>query len=211
MTKEFYSSALTQKSRNVLQKIAGEMQDFVLIGGWAVNFYVRVQKSTDIDLVIGADKLAYFKKYGIEKHKGLDMYFAVVDGVTVDLIVEGISKDILTIPIDKILSSYITVEGIRAAPKSILLLLKMCGYFSSDPSKIDKDIIDVVSLLFYSGVNLEEVNTLIKEYHIDERKGFSGMLEYLDKGQRLWHFITSSREEYDRLRADSKKAVGKYL
>ena len=210
MPKEFYSSDLTQKSIEVLRKLSKDIPDLVLIGGWAVNFYVGVQKSLDIDIVISADKLAYFKKYEVKENEGLKIYSAIVDGVTVDLFVEGLSKNVLTIPIEKILSSYTVVDGIRTAPKSILLLLKMCGYFGSDPTKIDKDIIDVVSLLFYSGIGLEEVSVLIKTYKIDERKGFSGMLEYLDKGKRFWYYVTPSEEEYERLRANSKRAIEVY-
>ncbi len=206
MPRAFYSDGMTERSRAVLQRLAGTM-DFVLIGGWAVNFYVKTQKSTDVDMVISADKLERFKEYGVQKYEGLPIYFATVDSVRVDLMVEGVSDSALTLPLSRVLSDNMIIEGIRTASKSVLLLLKMCGYFSFDRQKIEKDIIDVTALLFYSGVDLAEVASYVKEYGIDERKAFAGMSEYVDKGRNLWEFVTDSREEYERLASAAKKAI----
>ena len=206
MAMEFYSDTITARSREVLQRLAGEL-DFVLIGGWAVNFYVGAQKSTDVDIVIRADKLEHFKTYGVQKYEGLPIYFAIVEGVCVDLMVEGISDSALTLPLSRVLAEHVVINGVKTVTKPVLLLLKMCGYFSFDRQKIEKDIIDVASLLFYSGVNLADAASLVKKYRIDERKAFIGMLEYIDKGRNLWQFVAESLEEYNRLASAAKKAI----
>ncbi len=207
--KRIYSDAITYRSREILQKLADSL-DFVLIGRWAVNFYVKTQKSTDVDIMVTADKLSYFKNYGVEKYKGLPIYFAMVGGVRIDIMVQGVSDSALTMPISLVIEESVVVEGIRTASKELLLLLKICGYLSFDRQKVEKDIIDVVSLLFYSNVDIAKVAKYVSRYKIDDRKAFMGMKEYLEKGRNLWEFITNSPEEYSRLYSATRKAIKQY-
>lgn len=210
MPRQYYNEERTRKSEEVLYKIAKEI-DFVLIGEWAVNFYTKMQKSNDVDLAVGADTLDYFKRYQVQKYENINIYFAKVDGIIVDLIVQGISDKDLTVPLSLVLSNYIIINEIKIVSADLLLLLKMSGYFREEGGKIDKDIIDVISLLFYSEPDLNKVDKYIKKYSIDERKGFLGILEYLDKGERVWEFITNTHEEYALLKNKVKARIKKII
>ncbi len=207
MPRQYYNKVHTEKSFRLLQKLAGEVE-FVLIGGWAVNYYVKQQNSLDIDIIIAPETLEYFKKYGIDNY-GIDVMYTTIDAVRVDLFVQGISDKELLIPIPEIISSSARIGGVKVVKKEVLMLLKFGGYFSFDRTKTDKDIIDVVGLLFYGSIDLDEVKRYTDKYGIDERKGPVGMLEYLDKGEKYWDFITDSREEYQRLKEKAKADINK--
>ncbi|MEM0143247.1 MAG: hypothetical protein QXL94_04775 [Candidatus Parvarchaeum sp.] len=206
----YYSDAITEKSLQILQSLVSGL-DFVLVGGWAVNFYTNNQKSTDIDIAITVDKLSYFKQFGVKKYDNAPLYYAYIGETRIDLLVNGITDKMLTVPISSVLSDYVTIGGFKVAGKEILLILKMCAYFSPDKQKIEKDMIDVDSMLFYAGINMPKVAEYTKKYKIDSRKSFGGMLEYLDKGRNLWQFITNTKEEYETLLSKTKKAIKPYI
>lgn len=205
MPRDYYNDAVTDTSISVLRTMSTTI-DFVLIGGWAVNSYVKMQKSKDIDIVIAPEELGYFKNYGLRKH-GIEAFHSVIDNITVDIFVQGISDKELTIPTKRILKSYNSIEGIKVVEKELLLLLKMCGYFSDDAQKIEKDVIDVVALLFYGDINLMKVKKAVDEYNIEARKGPQGFLEYLDRGAALWEYIAGSQREYAALREKAKLKI----
>lgn len=205
MPRIYYNYLETYKSSKLLNKIANKV-DFVLIGGWAVNSYVNIQASKDIDIAINPDKLEFFREYGIQDYN-INIKYSVIDDVTVDLFVNGISDKELTLPINEIFKNNVIKGNIKVVDKNMLVLLKLCGYFRDDIIKINKDIIDVVSLLFYADINLEYVKKYVDKYKIDERKGSMGMLEYLEKGERLWDFVCETKEEYTNLKNKSKKKI----
>ncbi len=91
--------------------------------------------------------------------------------------------------------------------KEMLLLLKLGGYFRVDETKHRKDVIDVVTLLFYADIDLQKVRGYIKKYGIDKRKGSDALLEYLDKGSTTSEFITNTKEEYEKLRKERRKEI----
>ncbi len=205
MVRKYYNDFETDKSMELLKELSTAV-DFVLIGGWAVNFYVKMQKSKDVDVVIPTEALAYFKAYGINKH-GINAFYSTIRGITVDIFVQGFSDRELTIPTNRILVAYNTIENVKVIEKEMLMLLKLCGYFSNDKIKIEKDIIDVVSLLFYGEIDLNKVKRYIKEYNIEERKGRLGILEYLDKGISLWEYIVNTEAEYRQLSRKYKSEI----
>lgn len=205
MVRKYYNDFEADKSMELLKELSTAV-DFVLIGGWAVNFYVKMQKSKDVDVVIPAEALAYFKAYGINKH-GINAFYSTIRGITVDIFVQGFSDRELTIPTNRILVAYNTIENVKVIEKEMLMLLKLCGYFSNDKIKIEKDIIDVVSLLFYGEIDLNKVKRYIEEYNIEERKGRLGILEYLDKGISLWEYIVNTEAEYRQLSRKYKSEI----
>lgn len=205
MVRKYYNDFETDKSMELLKELSTAV-DFVLIGGWAVNFYVKMQKSKDVDVVIPTEALAYFKAYGINKH-GINAFYSTIRGITVDIFVQGFSDRELTIPTNRILVAYNTIENVKVIEKEMLMLLKLCGYFSNDKIKIEKDIIDVVSLLFYGEIDLNKVKRYIEEYNIEERKGRLGILEYLDKGISLWEYIVNTEAEYRQLSRKYKSEI----
>ena len=208
MPREFYNDNETSKSLDVLNGLAKKV-DFVLIGGWAVNFYVNMQKSKDVDIAIDTEQLPYFKKYGIQDYGEIGIKYSLIDGTYVDLFIEGVADEDITIPVKKILATTNVIRGIKVVDESILLLLKMGGYFREERDKQRKDVIDVVTLLFYGRVNLRTVKKYVEEYKIDKRKGFGGVLEYIDKGETMWDYVTDTKEEYVRLKERYKKEIRK--
>ncbi len=208
MPREFYNDNETSKSLDVLNGLAKKV-DFVLIGGWAVNFYVNMQKSKDVDIAIDTEQLPYFKKYGIQDYGEIGIKYSLIDGTYVDLFIEGVADEDITIPVKKILATTNVIRGIKVVDESVLLLLKMGGYFREERDKQRKDVIDVVTLLFYGRVNLRTVKKYVEEYKIDKRKGFGGVLEYIDKGETMWDYITDTKEEYVRLKERYKKEIRK--
>ena len=208
MPREFYNDNETSKSLDVLNGLAKKV-DFVLIGGWAVNFYVNMQKSKDVAIAIDTEQLPYFKKYGIQDYGEIGIKYSLIDGTYVGLFIEGVADEDITIPVKKILATTNVIRGIKVVDESILLLLKMGGYFREERDKQRKDVIDVVTLLFYGRVNLRTVKKYVEEYKIDKRKGFGGVLEYIDKAETMWDYITDTKEEYVRLKERYKKEIRK--
>jgi hypothetical protein len=209
MVRKYYNDFETDRSVAVLDKLTSSA-DFVLIGGWAVHNYVKLQKSKDVDLVIPLESLGYFKGIGMQKHE-ISAFYSMIDGIVVDVFVQGYSDKELTIPISDILGNYNRVRNIKVVDKNMLLLLKLCGYFSWDRAKIEKDVIDVVSLLFYGEIDLKKVREYINRYKIEDRNVRMGILEYLDKGANLWEYLTESKEEYVRLRNRYREEIKKTI
>lgn len=205
MPRTYYNYLETDKSRDMLSRITGKV-DFVLIGGWAVNLYVDIQRSKDIDIAISPEQLEYFRKYGVHDY-GISVKYSVINDVSIDLFINGISDKELTIPINEIFKHSVIMRGMKVVDKNMLLLLKLCGYFREDTIKLDKDIIDVVSLLFYAGLDINQIRDYIDKYKIDERRGHTGMLEYLDKSERLWEFISNTKDEYIKFKTGVKKEI----
>lgn len=205
MPRQYYNDAETGKSYALLVKLAKDV-DFVLVGGWAVNLYTGMQRSKDLDIAIEPDGLDYFRRYGIRDY-GIGVKYSVIDDVHVDLFINGVPIRSASIPVKEMLSSPRRINGIRVVDKNILVLLKLSGYFRFDEIKSAKDVIDVVSLLFYAGIDMKAVKMLVDKYKVEDRKGPLGMLEYLDRGERLWEFICDSEREYTRLAGVYRKEI----
>lgn len=199
MRRQFWNREATERSFRQLERLSKSV-DFVLIGGWAVYLYTGAQMSQDIDIVIGYESLGYFRQFGLKDSEGIRMKTSVVDGTVIDLFIEEYSDRDLPFPASYLLNNYVTVNGFKIATKEQLLLLKLWGYFSPDEIKHRKDIIDVLSLLFYAGIDMKKVKELAKRYKIDRRKSLDALLEYLDRGRGLEEFILESGEDYSRLR-----------
>ena len=209
MVRKYYNDLETDSSQKVLNALAASGTDFVLIGGWAVNRYVKQQRSKDVDVAVDPTVLQRFKdRYGIGKY-GIDVFYSIVDGVYVDLFVQGISDRELTVPIGEIVKNCKRIEGVKVVDRNMLLLLKLSGYFREDRIKHDKDIVDAVSLIFYADIDMQAVKRYVDTYHIDERKGPMGMLEYLDTCEHLWEFVASSKQEYTRLGKAAKESINR--
>lgn len=208
MKKQFWNREATDKSFRLLGSLPNHV-DFVLIGGWAVYLYVGVQKSQDIDILIGYDGLNYFRQFGIGEYPQSKVRYSTINGVVVDLFIEELIDPYLPFSSRMILDNYVKIQNIKVVDRNILLLLKLWGYFSPDETKHRKDVIDVVSLLFYGGIDLKAVRKYVEDYKIDKRKSSEAMLEYLDIGMTLAGFIVEKKEDYARLREKSREDIRK--
>ena len=205
MPRQFWNEEQTSKSRALLNKLSSEV-DFVLIGGWAVFMYTKQQMSLDLDIAIGYDALAYFRKYGINDYNGFSIKYSVINGVYVDLFIEGFSDKDLPVPVKEILSNYNNIEGIKVVEKELLLLLKLWGYYRSDQHKIRKDILDVIALLLYANIDFAKLKGYIEKYSIPKRRSINVLLEYIDKVTQVEDFIDVPRDELNnKLKAYKEK------
>lgn len=160
---EYWSTIITEKSWNVLQKISKEI-DFVLIGGWAVYLWAKSHKSKDIDIVIGYKELSKLKlNYNVKKNDHLKKYEIQVDEIDIDIYVPFYSKLPL---IGKLAEHTTNIEGFEVVKPEFLLILKQAAELSrSSTEKGLKDRIDIMDLLLNCDVDFAEYNNLV-EYGI---------------------------------------------
>lgn len=207
MQRQFWNNEKTGKSFKTLQLLAGKV-DFVLIGGWAVYLYTNVQRSEDVDIAIRYSDVPFFRGYGIEEYEGINIKYSVIDGTVVDLFIEEYADKDLPIPVSDIFKNYTILGGnIKTVNKELLLLLKLWGYFREDEIKLRKDIVDVMSLLLYGGIDIDKFGTMLREYKIKKRRSVDVVLEYLDKGETLLDYIGMESDRYRREKEALKKDI----
>lgn len=163
--KEYWNSQLTEKSWKILQNIKTKY-NFILIGGWAVYFYTRRQKSKDIDIVVSIDELNKLKEKELRKDDQLKKYEIKQEEIDIDIYVEYYSN--LTIPVEDIKKYTIKIEGFEIAKAELLILLKQAAFRQREKSiKGEKDKIDIVSLAFLKNFDLNFYEDIAKEYKIE--------------------------------------------
>lgn len=201
MARLFWNKEKTQESFRVLHKLAKDL-DFVLIGGWAVYYYVRQQESLDVDIALNYKDLQYFNKYGINQYEHTNIKYSIIDGIYTDIFLSEFSDKETMVPVSRILDDYTIIDGIKVVGKELLLILKLNGYFRNNESKLRKDVIDVITLLLYGNLDLKAVKRIISQFGIERRRSVDVLLEYLDKGETMLEFIGMDRKDY----AEEKKA-----
>ena len=142
--------------------------NFVLIGGWAAYLWTKQHKSRDIDVVLPDIKdLGFLKqKYTLNKNDNLKKYEIKFDEIDVDIYVPHFSK--LTLPVEEIMLHTGKVEGFEVVLPEILLILKQGAELDRQYSiKGQKDRIDIMTLLCFSRLNLNEYHKLLKKYNLD--------------------------------------------
>lgn len=169
MVKEFWHNLVTEKSYKLLQEIRKSF-DFVLIGGWAIYFYIHGLKSKDIDIIVDLETLGKLKrKFDVYKNERLNKYEIKIDGIDIDIYVSYWSE--LGLPINKIIENTVSLEGFKLPSKEILLVLKLFVYFQRKTSlKGKKDLIDIISLLYFDNVNFELLNNILKDNNLSHLK-----------------------------------------
>jgi hypothetical protein len=162
---QYWNSLLTEKSWEVLQELKREY-NFILIGGWAVFLLARQQKSKDIDIVVDIKELEKLKSRGLMKNDNLKKYEIKRGEIDVDVYVEHYSE--LAIPPRDIKKYILKVEGFDVTRQEILVLLKQKAYNDRKNSiKGEKDKIDIVSLVFFSGFNSRFYFEVAKKYKLE--------------------------------------------
>lgn len=151
MSEQFWHNFVTEKSFTFLQEFAKRFQ-FVLIGGWAVYFHTKALKSKDIDIIVEFEELEKLKQqFPITKNERLKKYEIKADGFDVDIYVPHYSD--LGVPLDEVIQNTISIEGFLVPRKEVLLALKLYVYEQRKGSlKGKKDLIDIISLLYYGKI-----------------------------------------------------------
>lgn len=165
MVKEFWHNLITEKSFHLLQEIKKDF-DFVLIGGWAIYLYTHSLKSKDIDIIVDLETLSQLKqKFEVYKNERLKKYEMKIKGIDVDIYISYWSD--LGLPIEKIIKDTVSIEGFRLPAKEVLLALKLFVYAQRKTSlKGKKDLIDIVSLLYFDGIDFKKFEDILKNNNL---------------------------------------------
>lgn len=158
---EYWSTIITEKSWQVLQKIRKEI-NFILIGGWAAYLWAKSQKSKDIDIVVDHQELEKLKlDYGLNKNDALKKYEIKIDGIDIDIYLPFYSK----LPLLDNIKNYATdIEGFKVVKPAALLVLKQAAEISrTNTEKGLKDRIDIMDLLLKCEINFEEYENILEK------------------------------------------------
>jgi len=165
MIKEFWHTLVIEKSYQFLQELRKSF-DFVLIGGWAIYFYTHGLKSKDIDIIVSLETLGKLKqKFDVYKNERLRKYEIKIEGIDIDIYVPYWSD--LGLSINKVTENTVSLEGFRLPSKEILLILKIFVYSQRKASlKGKKDLIDIISLLYFDNINWELLNHILEDNNL---------------------------------------------
>jgi len=158
---EYWSTIITQRSSEVLQKIRKEI-NFILIGGWAVYLWAKSHKSKDIDIVVSYEELNKLKlKYYVKKNDGLKKYEIIINEIDIDIYVPFYSK----LPLLEHLKNHTSgIESFKVANPEILIILKLAAEISrSNSEKGLKDRIDIMDLLLKCEIDFEDFDRLVEK------------------------------------------------
>lgn len=161
---EFWNDEVTDRSWKELTELSKRIE-FVLIGGWAVYLYTKLQKSKDIDIIVDYDTLrALGSGQRLNKNDRLRKYEVKRDGFDIDIYLPGYSE--LVVPVGDITGKLLSKrEGISLPRQEVLLMLKLGAYADRMNSiKGGKDAIDILGLLFYSGIDFGLLWRLLAKY-----------------------------------------------
>lgn len=187
---EYWSSVVTQKSWEVLQKIRREIS-FVLIGGWAAYLWTKAQKSKDIDVVVDYKELDKLKlNYNIAKNDALKKYEIKIDNIDIDIYLPFYSK----LPLLENLDEYTSkVEGFKVVNPEALLVLKQAAEISrGNTEKGAKDKIDIMNLLLKCQINFEDYKKILEKEELSTFK--NRLIEIIANFSYIKYFELNPRE-----------------
>lgn len=165
---EFWNDEVTERSWQQLIALRKKI-NFMLIGGWAVYLYTKLQKSRDIDVVVSYETLRKLSsEYALSKNDRLRKYEIKLDGFDIDIYLPGYSS--LSLPVKDLVNKFgNSVEGFTLPAPEVLMALKIGAAMErKDSIKGGKDMIDVLGLLFFADVDLKQFKKLTIEYELKE-------------------------------------------
>ncbi|HII16158.1 MAG TPA: hypothetical protein HA362_07675 [Nanoarchaeota archaeon] len=166
--KEFWNSALTEKSFSILLNLKKLPFEFVVIGGWAAYLWTKAHKSKDIDILLkNFEDMKYLREhYSLKKNDNLKKYEIKIEEIDIDIYVPFYSY--LALPVEECIKHTAKIDGIEVVSPEILLILKQGAEIDRrDSVKGAKDRIDVMSLLIYSPVDFRKYSMLLKQNKIE--------------------------------------------
>jgi len=196
---EYWNDRITEESWEKLILLKTKVE-FVLIGGWASYLYTKLMKSRDIDIIVDYDALEKINTlYGLIKNDRLKKYEIKVGRVDVDIYVPYFSK--LPIPPEDLLKRFtVNLAGFRTVTPEALLILKMGAYADRrDSVKGHKDAVDILGLLLFSGINVEDFKKILLEYDL---KSYVNMLLSLlnSTDQRTLRYLNLNQNIFAKLK-----------
>lgn len=166
--KEFWNSAITERSLNILLGLKKLPFEFVVIGGWAAYLWTKARKSKDIDILLkNFEDMKYLKEhYALKKNDNLKKYEIKIDGIDIDIYVPFYSR--LALPVEECIRHTAKVDGMEVISPEVLLILKQGAEIErKDSVKGAKDRIDLMTLLVYSPVDFKRYTALLKSNKLE--------------------------------------------
>ena len=192
MAVEYWPEHVTKRSWERLGELGKEFR-FLLIGGWAIYLYTKLHKSKDIDVIVDLETLYSIKeKYQLKKNERLSNYEIVDEGFDIDVYVPYLSK--LALPAEELLGMQATkIQGISVVPAEALLVLKQAAFIArKGTTKGTKDVIDIMSLLYYAEVDRNKYLELVKKHRLIGYE--QGLLEIVRTFQELKYLGINHQE-----------------
>ncbi len=187
---EYWSTAITQKSWDVLQRIRKEF-NFILIGGWAAYLWAKSHKSKDVDIVIGYKELEKLKvNYNLIKNNILKKYEIKIENIDVDIYLPFYSK----LPLLENIDNYVSkIEGFRLVKPEALLILKQAAELNrGNTEKGLKDRIDIIDLLLKCEINFKYYKHIIEKEKLTIYK--NRLIEIITKFNEIKYFDLNPRQ-----------------
>lgn len=123
---EFWNSDITNESWKELLVLSTKY-NFILIGGWAIYLYTKLQKSRDIDMVVDYDQIKLlFVDFEMRKNPSLYRYEIKFQKFDIDVYTPFYSK--LTVPPEDLINNYTLIENTRVPRVEEVLILKLGAF-----------------------------------------------------------------------------------
>ena len=203
---EFWNSDITNESWKELLVLSTKY-NFILIGGWAIYLYIKLQKSRDIDMVVDYDQIKLLSvDFEMRKNPSLYRYEIKFQKFDIDVYTPFYSK--LTVPPEDLINNYTLIENIRVPRVEELLILKL-GAFDDRMNSIkgQKDRLDITGLAFYSNIDYSRLKTLLNKY---EKPSYINLyvnaIAHIEK--RLLPFLNLNESTYAKMK---KKTLEKII
>lgn len=160
---EFWNSDITGESWNQLISLSKKYK-FVLIGGWAIYMYTKLQKSRDIDMVVDyVQTRPLFADFQMRNNPSLRKYEIKFQKFNVDVYTPFYSR--LSVSPQDLLNNYRVIENIMVSRVEEMLILKPGAFYDRKSSiKGQKDRVDIAGLVFYSTVDYSRLRVLLNQY-----------------------------------------------
>lgn len=160
---EFWNSDITGESGNQLISLSKKYK-FVLIGGWAIYMYTKLQKSRDIDMVVDyVQTRPLFADFQMRNNPSLRKYEIKFQKFNVDVYTPFYSR--LSVSPQDLLNNYRVIENIMVPRVEEMLILKPGAFYDRKSSiKGQKDRVDIAGLVFYSTVDYSRLRVLLNQY-----------------------------------------------
>lgn len=206
---EFWNSEITNDSWNELL-VLSRTYNFILIGGWAIYLYTKLQKSRDIDIVVDYDQFWILSKdFQLRKNPSLRKYEIKFQKFDIDVYTPFYSR--LTVPVQDLINNFTIIENIKVPKIEELLILKL-GAFDErvDSIKGQKDRLDIAGLVFYSSVDYARFTELLNKY--EKRVYYKLLMNAVGNiNPRLLQYLNLNESTYAKIKKKALEVINSNL
>lgn len=206
---EFWNSEITNDSWNELL-VLSRTYNFILIGGWAIYLYTKLQKSRDIDIVVDYDQFWILSKdFQLRKNPSLRKYEIKFQKFDIDVYTPFYSR--LTVPVQDLINNFTIIENIKVPKIEELLILKL-GAFDErvDSIKGQKDRLDIAGLVFYSSMDYARFTELLNKY--EKRVYYKLLMNAVGNiDPRLLQYLNLNESTYAKMKKKALEVINSNL